>query len=191
MIRAFSKGLDPAALKRTQSMQHSEKIIISDICPGATTAGGSGYKQSAAAVSNYGDFLCLQITGSFETLQDIAFGSTPDVVDTGIDYLSGQMVDGVGQRKLFTDYIPFHLFLTPGRRKSATALNAYEPDGVVITADKSNQLFYPEEFEYCFSNSSQIILNVRNTSYVPLAYDIVFHGIRILNRQAVSNLPPR
>ena len=206
MIRAFSKGLDAAALKKTQSAQHSEKLIISDTCPANTS------KQSAAAVSNYGDFLCLQITGSFETLVDLDPQGTSTIIDSGIDYLKGRLIDGVGQRKLFTDYIPFHLWLTPGRRRSANqlVLNTYVGDpgtqqtfdstGVVVIpavapvyneSKGSHGLFYPEEFEYIFSNSSQIIVEVVNSSNVALSYDIVFHGIRILNSGSVSNLPSR
>ena len=196
MIRVFSKGLDAAGLKRIQSAQHTEKIIISDTCGANTT------KQSAASVSNYGDFLCLFITGSFETLMAFTESDgvlTPDpageIIDTGVDYLKGQLVDGVGQRKLFTDFIPYHLWLTPGRRRSPNpdVLNSFADftfgSAVLPASPESNSLFYPLEFEYIFSNSSQIIVNVQNSSNVELSYDIVFHGIRILNRQAVTGIP--
>jgi hypothetical protein len=194
-IRAFAQQLNSNALLRTQSVQHSEKIILSD----SVDAGQR--KLCRASVSNYGDFLCLFITGSFETCVSIQPQEAPPVlVDNGVDYLRGQLSDSIGQRKLFNDFIPFSLWLSPGRRRSPNAVNnlplfPYLTDQTAI-ASPSNNLFYPQEFEYIFAANSEILLDVYNdTNTVAMPYtgatlhfEIVFHGIRILSDTAVSGV---
>ena len=75
--------------------------------------------------------------------------------------------------------------MSGGRRRSGTAANAFKPvtigGDVVATASASSPLFYPEEFEYVFAKSNDILFNVQNLSNVALSFDIVFHGIRIFS----------
>ena len=178
MIRVFNK-IQAEKLFTSQRSQYSEVIRLSGTC--AANAG----VLARAAVSNLGHFLCLKITGSFSTLQLIA---GPAIVDDGIDHLRGQLIDGAGQRKLFSDFIPFSLFLSPGRRRDATAANAFAPAGATPTSNASESLFYPVEFEYLFSANSEILLDVRNDSAQQNTFDIAFHGIRVLSGVSVAGV---
>jgi hypothetical protein len=182
-IRAFAQQLNSNALLQTQSVQHSEKVIMQDSVPASTR------KLCRASVSNYGDFLCLFMLGTFETLYKVTVAQVDYIVDDGVDRLRGQMADSIGQRKLFSDFIPFSLFLSSGRRRSATAVNNLAD--VALVADKcgqGNPLFYPQEFEYLFASNSEILLDVYNDSNVELHFEIVFCGIRILSDTAVSGV---
>ena len=190
MIRTFASQLNANSLLKTQSVQQSEKIVLSD----SVDAGQR--KLCRASVSNYGDFLCMFITGSFETC--VLKTASSQIIDNGVDYLKGQLSDSIGQRKLFNDYIPFSLWLSPGRRRSPLAANNLYLTGQ-SAADPSNTLFYPQEFEYIFASNSEILLDVYNDSNsitgidkayqgAPLAFEIVFHGIRILSETAVSGV---
>jgi hypothetical protein len=194
-IRAFAQQLNANALLKTQSVQQSEKIILAD----SVDAGQR--KLCRASVSNYGDFLCLFITGSFVTMNKYTLSSQDYLIDTGVDFLRGQLSDSIGQRKLFNDFIPFSLWVTPGRRKSATALNNVTPvpslaNPQIAVCEPSNQLFYPQEFEYIFAANREILLDVYNDSNnvsapfsgTTLSFEIVFHGIRILSDTAVSGV---
>lgn len=191
-IRAFASQLNSNALLRTQSVQHSEKIIMSD----SVDAGQR--KLCRASVSNYGDFLCLFITGTFETLLTKTISAVDYLVDNGVDYLRGQLSDSIGQRKLFSDFIPFSLWLSPGRRRSPLATNNLTP---LLTSQAdacapSNTLFFPQEFEYIFAANSEILLDVYNDTNTALSpysgatlhFEICFHGIRILSDTAVSGV---
>lgn len=177
--------LNASAILQNQNSQYADKIILSDTVPANTQ------KQGAASVSNLGHFLCQFITGRFQTASLV---SSTHYIDDAISHLRGQLIDGAGQRKLFDDFIPFDLFLSPGRVKFAnTSLsgvshaisnNIIADAGVADTAPDSNNLFYPLELDYIFSANSNIILDVKNDSNVDLSYDIVFHGIRILHQAA-------
>jgi len=192
-IRAFAQQLNSNALLKTQSVQHSEKILLADSVPAGQR------KLCRASVSNYGDFLCLFITGTFETLANKTISEVTYLVDTGVDYLRGQLSDSIGQRKLFNDFIPFSLWLTPGRRRSPIAANNIAPvltDQAAICGF-SNTLFYPQEFEYIFASNSEILIDVYNDSPAGLTgeytgaelhFEICFHGIRILSDTAVSGV---
>jgi hypothetical protein len=182
-IRAFAARLNSDALLNTQSVQHSEKVVMQDSVPAASR------KLCRSSVSNYGDFLCLYMFGTFETLHTEG-GEVTAVVDTGIDYLRGQLSDSIGQRKLFNDFIPFSLFLSPGRRRSTRAANYLQTlsDPVAAIAGDGNPLFYPQEFEYLFAANSEILLDVYNDSNIDLSFEIVFSGIRILSASAVDGV---
>ena len=181
MIRVFSNKIEAAKLFAAQKSQYSETLVMSGVVP----AGGGS--MSRVAVSNLGHFLCLKITGSMSTL---AVHAVHGIVDDGVDHLRGQLIDGSGQRKMFNDYIPLSLWLSPGRRRDATALNAIGPLAapVVDTAAASGSLFYPTEFEYLFSANSEILLDVRNDSTAINRFDIAFHGIRIFSGVSVAGV---
>ena len=182
-IRAFSQQLNAATMLNMQSVQNSEKIPLSDTVPAGSR------KMCRAGISNYGDFLCLFITGVFDTLNKVKVAQVDHVVDDGVNYLRGQLSDSIGQRKLFTDYIPFTLWVTPGRRKSSVAENnLLDVAGVANQASPGNQLFYPEEFEYIWASNAEIIVDVFNDSAVDLTFDLCFHGIRILSETAVAGV---
>lgn len=182
MVRVFGQRLNPTTLFNLQRSQYSEKLLLSDTVP----AGQS--KLGKTAVSNLGHFLCLHITGHFETLR--YQGET--VIDDAINHLRGQLIDGAGQKKLFNDYIPLDLWMSPGRERSNDAANVLTPvvDPAVDTACCPPYLFYPQEFEYLFSANSDILLDVKNDSDYEIDYEICFHGIRILSSAAVSGLTP-
>lgn len=151
-----------------QNKQYSESLLLNDVVPAGQQ------KLATVAISNLGHFLCNKITGSFETLEDI----NGDIVDTGVNYLKGKLVDGSNQRALFNDMIPLNMFLSGGHTRSATATNN------LTTATPSGNLFYPIELNYLFTINSEIQLVVYNSSNVDLEYNIMFHGDRI--REAIQ-----
>lgn len=173
----FNK-IDAEKLFASQRNQYSEVLRLTGTI--AANAGGL----TRTAVSNLGHFLCLKVTGSFTTLVDVA----GTVQDDGIDHLRGQLIDGAGQRKLYNDFIPLSLLLSPGRRRSALAANAFAPSGAIVTSGASGALFYPVEFEYLFSANSEILFDVRNDSNTANSFDIAFHGIRILSGVSVAGV---
>lgn len=175
------KLLDSGRLLNTQSVQNSEKIPMSGTVP------ANDKYQARVSISNYGDFLCMFITGSFETLYKVTVQQVDHIVDIGIDYMRGILGDSIGQRKLFTDYVPFSLWLTPGRRRSPDAENnLLDVANVANECPGSSFLFYPMEFEYVWAANAEIILDVYNDSNVEQDFDICFHGVRIASAQAVS-----
>jgi len=189
-VRIFQQRIDPASLHTLQNRQYSEKLIISN------TAKAAVETQGKTSVSNLGHFLCQYITGHFETLRDVTDSLLgPIVIDDGVNHLRGQLIDGTGMRRLFQDYIPLDLILSPGRKKSndaANVLTQYKDSGTAAVlaeqADKGEALFFPHEFEYLFSANSDILLNVKNDSDVDIDFEVVFHGIRILAGAAVAGI---
>ncbi len=162
MINLFAKILDPLKIIEMQNIQYSEKLILTDTVPGNQSLLGK------IAISSLGNYFCQFLTGHFETLADVE----ETVIDDGISHLRGKMSDGSNQRQLFNDYIPLDLFLSPGRVKSnASAL--------VTTDPVSNNLFYPQPFQYMFTVNSEILFDVKNDSNTPIKYEIVFHGVRL------------
>jgi hypothetical protein len=150
-----------------QNDQRSEILYMADTVPANSS------KLGKVAISNLGHAYCNFITGSFSTVAIV--GGVP--TDTGIDYLRGVLRDGNGNRQLFNDYIPFSLWLSPGRRKSLAA-----------SGDASNTLFYPIPFEYLFTANSDILLDVKNDSDVDQSYSIAFHIVRILAVSSVQGV---
>lgn len=156
--------IDPKEVFALQGRQYSERLLLSDTVTAGTT------KLGKVGVSNLGHFLCQFITGSYSSLASPAGA----IVDTGVNYLSGQLIDGAGQRKLFNDKIPFDLWLSPGRRRDASSTT-------VLADPIANNLFYPIEFQYLFTANSDILLDVENESDEDNSYEICFHGIRIIS----------
>lgn len=156
-----------SGLKR---MQYPEKLLLSD-----TVVAGE-QQRGIVNISHIGDFICLFITGSFTTL--CTSGET--IVDNGVCSLRGQLIDGTGNRKLFNDFIPLDLFLSPGRVKSTTAANVLGDSGTNLRADASQQLFYPSEFQHLFDQNSTIIFDCKNDSDADNTYNICFHGYRLV-----------
>lgn len=169
LVKPFSQKINPEAVFAIQNHQYSERLLMSGIVPANSTALGK------VNVSNLGHFFCMFVTGSFSSLASPAGA----IVDTGINYMSGQLIDGAGQRKLFNDRIPLSLFLSPGRRR--------DPDSTTVLTDpEGNSLFYPIELEYMFTANSDIMLDLVSTSDEDNSYEIVFHGIRIMSNIAMT-----
>jgi len=169
VINTFTKDLSAAELFERQSRQYSEVLVLSDTVPANTT------KLGKLNISSLGHFLCQFITGSFTSLNIPAAA----IVDTGVSYLSGQLSDSAGNRKLFNDRIPLDLLLSPGHRRDATSTT-------VLTDPASNNLFYPIEFEYLFASNADILFDVENESNTPNYYEIAFHGIRIISDEVLT-----
>lgn len=181
-IRVFSDRLDAKNIFATQKGQYSEKLVLSDTVPANSS------KLCKTGVSNLGHFMCLLMTGKFSTLYGVTSPGAA-TIDDGINHLSGQLIDGAGQKKLFNDYVPFDLLFSPGRVKTTVAVNAYAPvSGGASLADKADSLFYPSEFEYLFTANSDILIDVKNNSNVNIPFSIVFHGIRILTGVSVKGI---
>lgn len=178
-MRTLNKKLNAEEIFNLQKYQYSEKIVLEDSVPAASS------KMCKVGISNIGHFLCQTITGKYISLK---VGGAGAGIDTGISYLKGLLYDGAGQRKLFNDFIPFDLWLSPGRVRNSTATNTFQPDGAIVTASPSNNLFYPIDFEYIFQANSDILLDVKNSSDKAIDFSIVFHGVRINSAFAVSGL---
>ncbi len=164
----YSQVVQPAEAFEIQNAQDRDILYMQGTIPA-----GSGGTDITINVSQLGHFLCQYITGTFETITLVA----AVITDTGVNYLFGQLRDGT--RPLFSDRIPFDLFLTPGRRKSPlTVAPALDPVG--------NTLFYPMELEHIFAVNTNITMNVANTSLTPVSFEIAFHGKRIYTGSAAD-----
>jgi len=152
--------------------QYPEKLVITDTVPAGQQV------RAIANISHIGNFLCLWISGIYSTLELAAGGGSS--VDNGICNLRGLLIDGTGTRKLFNDFIPFDLWLSPGRIKTTVATNRISDVGAVLRADPSQQLFYPLEFQHMFDRNSTIIADVKNDSDADNTFTLCFHGIRLL-----------
>ena len=172
-------------LRQNQLTQYADKILIEDTVPANTE------KLGKASISSLGHFLSLFITGHFTCSKSITDSiSNVSIIDDGISHLRGQLVDGTGNRKLFSDYIPLDMFLSPGRIKSSTNVNNYTTvlDGsttavIATVADKSDSLFLPMEFKYIFAINTEILFYVKNDSNTPVSYAITFHGFRLMDKK--------
>lgn len=164
MFNPLVNQIDPGEVFELQGKQYSERLLLADTVPANSTQLGK------VGVSNLGHFMCQFITGSFSSLQ------TPiaAIIDTGINYLSGQLRDGAGQRNLFNDKVPLNLWLSPGHRRDTLSTT-------VLADPLGNNLFYPIEFQYLFTANSDILLDVENESNTANSYEICFHGIRIIS----------
>lgn len=159
----YNEILSTGLLSEVKSKQFWNKLVLSgEVGPDSTEV-------EQVNISNLGDFFCLYITGDYTTLYE----ESEEIIDTDICYLSGQLIDGTGNRKLFEDFIPFNLFLSPGRVRSRFATNN------LTTANPSNPLYLEFPFQHLFTKNSTIILNVKNTSNTTNYFNICFHGIRI------------
>lgn len=165
----LNERVDPETILNLQKKQYAERLYIHGQVPANTSRTGF------VDVSNLGDFMCQFITGSFTTLAlNVAV-----IVDTQVNYLSGQLIDGNGNKRLFNTRIPFQLLLSPGRRKDATSTT-------VLTDPVGNNLFYPLPFEYLFPASTQIQMDVNNTSDTDNYYEICLHGFRVLGKTTME-----
>lgn len=173
MIQLLKNRIQSGKLFDVQNKQYTEKLLLEDTVP----AGQS--KLGSIQITNLGDFYCQFLTGHFETLD-----LDGTIKDDGVSHLRGQLVDGSNQRRLFNDYIPLDLFLTPGRVKSALSVN-------VLTDPASNALFFPQYFEYLFSVNGSIQFDVKNDSDTPITYAVVFHGYRLLAQKKAMVRPSR
>lgn len=169
MLNPLVNKINSSEVFELQKSQYYERLLLSD----TVTAGAT--KLGRVAVSNVGHFMCMYITGSYSSLASPAGA----IVDTGINYLSGQLIDGAGQRKLYNDRIPFDLWLSPGRRRDAGSTT-------VLTDPVGNNLFYPIEFQYLFTANSDILLDVENESDESNSYEICFHGIRLVSSMVLD-----
>lgn len=161
----ISKNVDPEKLFSVQDSQNREVVLLTDTVPAGQT------KQGQVSISSAGPFHSLYMTGGFETLSSVV----GVITDTGVNYLSGQLIDSTGNRQLFNRKIPLNLFLSPGRQKSANS-------AAVATDPPGNALFYPVPFEYTWRANSLILLDVVNTSNTPLSYWVAFHGVRFTHK---------
>lgn len=167
VVKPFSQKINVNQAFDIQNVQHTERLVMNG------TVDANSSNRFRTYVSNYGHFFCMFMTGYFTTLDEE--DQTP--VDNGISHLSGQMIDGAGQKNLFNARIPFDLWLSPGRTKSA----------LVPAAAAGNNLFYPIEFEYLFTANTNIELDVANTGSYANTFTIMFHGIRIVTNLTVKN----
>lgn len=189
--RVFNKAFDVSQMLALQVVQYSERLLLSGVIPANTEI------VCKTTVSNLGHFFCMFLTGKYTTLAEITDPTLgKKVVDTGIQYLRALLTDGAGQKRLFNDYIPLDLWLSPGRAK-ANCDNAYQdildtsavpPREVALAAMPGQTLFYPIEFEYVFPANTDILLNVKNSSNHENSFEIMLHGVRILASASVKGV---
>jgi len=181
-IRVFGEAMSSRRLLDTQSKQRSEMIPLIQSVP------ANGGALGKVSVGTMGSFLLLYITGHFETLGSVVGGGGPAaVIDDGVCDMRGQLKCSSGTVLLFSDFIPLDLWISPGRRLSATATNLTGPAVVNGTtyaqAMPVSPLFYPTEFQFLFPVNSDIQVDFRNDGNYAQLVDIAFHGIRLF-RQA-------
>ena len=162
MINIFAKILDPDKILDFQNLQYTEKLLLEDEVP------ANSMEMGKTNISSLGHFYSLFITGKFTTTYDVPDESP---VDGCYCYLRGKLIDGSNSKPLFNDYIPLDLFLSPGRTKDPVTTNF---DSIAC----SNNLFYPQPFQYMFTVNSEIQFECKNDSNYRNKYWIVFHGIR-------------
>lgn len=160
------KEINPKEAIAIQQLQYPDKLPFSGNIP----AGQSLVLR--ANVSTVGIFLCQRITGDFET--KVLDGAA--VVDDGICRLRAKMTIN-DNRALFSDFVPLNLFLTPGRVRAPGVL--WKNAAATIQADASTSLFYPNEFMNAFNISTDILIEIKNTSTADNYVNIVLHGLRI------------
>lgn len=149
-----------------QLKQNQEAIFMADTVP------ANSQKMQKVSVSNPGAFAVLKIQLRYTTL---AGGVVPG--DTGLDYLSGKLIDGSNMKPLFNDYVPFGLWAVPGRRKALPAAGS-----------DSFQNAYEFEWRYLFQINADILLDVKNTSDSINYYEMLFVGIRIRSSATTAGL---
>src|SRR5271157_998676 len=191
LLRVLNKKLDADTLLGLQITQYSEKLLLAGSVPAQSSI------IAKTTVSNLGHFLCMFVTGKYTTLQQITDPTLGALtIDDGIQHLRAQLIDGAGQKKLFSDYIPLDLFLSPGRAK-ANAANAYidvldtsvsPAREVALAAAAGQTLFYAQEYEYLFSANSEILLDIKNDSLVANDFEIAFSGVRVLAAASVRGV---
>jgi len=180
----FNKIIEAAKIFSSQNRQYTERIPLSGTVPANTVL------PFKANVSNLGHFLCLYMTGRYETLVSIVVGGVTKIVDDGICHLRLSMEDGgTGQRLLFTDFAPMDLIFSPGRIRSANATNNLLDVATFSNqANNAPQLYQPTEENYLFTANSDIICRVKNDSNTPINFDILFYGIRVKSTNSVYGL---
>lgn len=164
-------NVNPVSLSKTfalQAVQYRETLLIRNTVP------ANSESLSKVSISNLGHFMLERITGKFDTVHLVG----ADIVDDGVNRLTGKLVDGSNQRQLFGDYVPLDLILSPGRSRTALATNN------LTTASASNSLFFPFDFRYMFAMNSEIQLYVKNSSTADQSFSIALIGWRV--RPAVS-----
>jgi len=180
-IRIFAQALNARKMFDLQRVQYSEKLLMSGTVPGSAT--GAATLLARTAVSNLGHFLCMYITGHFSCRRTVG----AEIIDDAINHLRGQLIDGAGQKKLFNDRVPLDLWVSPGRERDATTLNAVTASPAAVpVSPPPYPLFYPMEFEYLFAANSDILCDLANDSDLSIDFELCFHGIRILSSVAVK-----
>jgi hypothetical protein len=177
MIRVFNKLLAGNTMFPIQQKQYKESIPLEDSVPGGET------KLCKVNVSTLGHFLCLSITGTFETLASVDYEESAKIIDDGICHLRGKLSDGNGQKLLFSNHVPLDLFCSPGRRRSALAVNnLLDVPNYADKADGTTGLFFPFDMEYLFSANTDILFEVKNDSNTEIAFALLFSGIRVISK---------
>lgn len=179
MFNQLSHQINIGKLKDLQVLQHVN-VLKAEVSVPAVAAGGSA--AVTVNVSNEGDFICQDITGSFSTLAISA--APPAGLDDGVNYLSVKIRDTGNGTDLFDDFVPLNLFLSPGRIRTAGIIIA--PAGLAV--EPSNQIFFPKRFSYVFEANTNILIEARNTSTFANTFTMAFWGIRVKSPNAVSGI---
>ena len=152
-LKVLTRQID---VDKTFGLQRQQKY---EILPMSGTVPATSNSIVKASVSNQGHFYCLFVTGSFTTL-------VAGPADDGVNHLRGKLFSN--NDPLFNAYVPFDLFLSPGRRKAA----------VVPGAAAGNNLFLQFPLEFLFPANTDIIMDTINDGDFANAFDIAFVGIR-------------
>lgn len=113
-------------------------------------------------IQNDADFLCLDMTCTFQTL-------TAGPADSGVNNLSFKIKDGASQLSLVDDFVDLGTVATPGRVRT-----------LGVAGDPSNALGIPGfPFLHLFRASGQIQLELRNPGTVAEDVKFTFDGYKI------------
>jgi len=108
-------------------------------------------------------FECYFVTGSYTTLDD-----DEGVFDSGVCEVSMRITDGSNDLKLFNNFIPANLFLSPGRRLA---------NGT--SGDPASSLFYPFPFYHIFPANGGIVIETQNAAAAENTLDLLFWGKKL------------
>jgi hypothetical protein len=168
-------------LRDAKTGQHREGILLQ----GEIAAHSSD--TAKVEVGTAGTIVTMRMAGYYTTL-DLIGGV---VIDDGICHLRGQLIDTDKNLQLFNDFIPFNLFLSPGRVKASSALvsgstltcqNYLTDQAGAIAAAPSGNLYEPQEFTHPFTVNSYIRIDVKNDAGCSNKFAIYFDVIRVTKK---------
>ena len=164
-LKVMTNQIDVTRVFDLQRRQRMECLPMSGDVP------ASGALLAKTTVSNQGHFYCLFLTGSYTTI----YGPGAVATDDGVNHLRGKLLEN--NTPIFNDFIPFDLWVTPGRRKSALDL----------TGAGSNNLYVLMPIEHLFPANSDILLDCRTDATYQNSFSLAFWGIRVNAAAAVSS----
>jgi len=177
-MNLFREHLDIEKILRLRSSQYVQPLYVEDIVPAGKE------KSTPLPLSTIGAFLVLEFRGFFTSLRVKAALTLEDL---GVCPLRMEIQAGASSLKMFGDYVPMNILLSPGRVRVNPADPALITGGYALAnADQGpvpGQLFYPTTYQYPFQANDTISISVKNDFDSSVGgwnnrWGICFFGIR-------------